>query len=74
MRGLFEKGLLPSAVHKEFLRQLRTECTDEMDYHLKMADRSIIPRRMDVNATYVRFTRYLVQEVFPKCLNGWKIK
>ena len=57
MKNLFISGLLPSAAHKEFMRQLKSECSDDLEYHLKLADRSIFPRRMDFNIAYGKFTK-----------------
>ena len=59
INSMFKNGLLPGAVHKELMRQLRSECKTDLEYHLKLADRSIIPRRMDFNTIYRQFTNDL---------------
>ena len=54
---LFENGLLPGAAHKELMRQVKSECENEEQYHIKVADRSQIPRRSDFNNIYRDFKR-----------------
>ena len=41
------------------LRQLRSECDNDLQYHLKLADRSTMPRRIDFNSIYGQFTKDL---------------
>ena len=57
IKELFSSGLLPGATHKELLRQLKSECQDDLEFHEKSADRSIIPRRPDINRLYGKFTQ-----------------
>ena len=57
IKGMFSNGLLPGAAHKEFMRRLRSECKDDLEYHLKLADRSRVPRRADFNTIYVSFNK-----------------
>ena len=33
VKQMFESGLLPGAAHRDSLRQLRSECKDELEYH-----------------------------------------
>ncbi|XP_028413943.1 uncharacterized protein LOC114536797 [Dendronephthya gigantea] len=54
---MFASGLLPGAAHREFLRQLRSECQDDMEYHQRLADRSEAPRRKDFNDIYSKFKK-----------------
>lgn len=57
IKQMFESGLLPGAAHREFLRQLRSECKDELEYHQQLADRSKAPRRKDFNDIYSLFKK-----------------
>lgn len=57
IRLLFERGLLPGSAYKELLRQLKSECSSDVEYHLRLSDRSIVPRRHDFNAIYGQFTK-----------------
>ncbi|CAB4029529.1 Hypothetical predicted protein [Paramuricea clavata] len=41
---MYASGLLPGAAHREFLRQLRSECQDDLEYHKRLSDRSEAPR------------------------------
>ena len=50
-------GLLAGAAHKDLIGQLRSECSDDQEYEIKLADRSIIPRRPDMNRLYGQFTK-----------------
>ena len=52
LEELFHVGLLPGAVHKELTRQIRSECSNDLQYEEKLADRAIIPRRPNVNRLY----------------------
>lgn len=35
---LYEHGLLPGAAYKELLRQLKCECSSDVEYHLKLSN------------------------------------
>ena len=63
IRKFFDAGLLPGAAHKDLIRQLRSECNSDEDYEEKLADRSIIPRRPDMNRLYGLFTK----DMFGSC-------
>ena len=52
---MFDNGLLPGAAYQEFLRQLRSECNTDLDYHKRLSDRSQAPRRKDFNDIYINF-------------------
>ena len=54
---LFESGSLPGAAHREYMRQTRTECSDDIEYHKRLSDRSIVPRRSDFNNFYSEFNK-----------------
>ena len=55
--GMFASGLLPGAAHREFLQQLRSECKNDLEYHIRLSDRSEAPRREDFNRIYYDFTK-----------------
>ena len=57
IKSLFADGLLPGAAYREMLRQLRSECDNDLQYHLKLPDRSTMPRRIDFNSIYGQFTK-----------------
>ena len=62
---LFEKGFTPSLAYKEMIRVLRTEVEDDAHFHVKMSDRSEMPRRSDFNFLYKLFnnSKYGTREV-----------
>ena len=39
------------------MRQLKSESSNDLEYHLKLADRSIVPRRMEFNIAYGKFMK-----------------
>ena len=47
IKELFEKGYSPSLAYKESIRELRLQCESDMDFHIKMSDRSRMQRRND---------------------------
>ena len=57
IKDLFNSGLLPGAAHREFLKHVRSTCKDDIEYHLKLSDRSAVPRRNDFNNIYGEFNR-----------------
>ena len=52
---LFASGMTPSQAYTEFIQSFRSSCNDDLDFHLKKADRSKCPRRTDFNALYIKF-------------------
>ena len=54
---LFKCGLLPGATHRVFMQQLRRKCNTEVEYHQKLASRSLVPRRKDFNNLYKEYNR-----------------
>ena len=54
---MFARGLLPGAAYREMMRQLRSECNDDLDYHRRLSDRSQAPRRKDFNNIYTEFKK-----------------
>ena len=59
INDMFSNGLLPGAAHKEFMRQLRCDCKDVIEYHLRLADQSKVPRRADFNYIYSSYNKKL---------------
>ena len=49
VKELLTADLLPSVVHKEIMRQLRSECTDNLEYQEKLASIPCIP---DINSLW----------------------
>ena len=57
IKEMFAGGLLPGAAYRELLRQLRSECKDDLEYHRRLSDRSQAPRRKDFNDIYTDFKK-----------------
>ena len=57
VRQLFDKNMTPSMAYYEYLRQLRTEVSSELEFHMKKADRSFCPWRRDFNSLYKRYCK-----------------
>ena len=53
---LFSSGLTRSQVYNEILRNLQRNCKDELNFHLKRADRSKCPRRRDFNSLFINYS------------------
>ena len=51
----FVQGFTPSLVHCEFMSELRPDCENELEFHLKKADRSLCPRRRNFNFLYRKY-------------------
>ena len=54
---MFNSGLLPGAAYREFLRQLKSECKDDLEFHKRFSDWSQAPRRKDFNDIYTNFKK-----------------
>ena len=52
IKEIYDRGLLPAAAYREVLRQLKTECKNNLEYHKKTSDRSQAPRRNDFYREY----------------------
>ena len=50
---MFASGLLPDASYRELLRQLRSECKDDLEYHRRLSDRSAALRRKNFNDMHI---------------------
>ena len=55
VHSLFEAGETPSTARQKFLRELKSMCKDEIDFHIKKADRSITPRQRDFRHIYEQY-------------------
>jgi hypothetical protein len=54
---LYEAGHTSSSARHQFMKDLRASCDDEVTFHMKKADRSIMPRRRDFGHLYRKFTK-----------------
>ena len=52
---LFSFGLTPSQDYNEFLKNLQGNSENELNFHLKKADRFKCSRRMDFNSLYIKY-------------------
>ncbi|XP_078702577.1 uncharacterized protein LOC144928219 [Branchiostoma floridae x Branchiostoma belcheri] len=52
---LFESGLTASTARQQFLKDLRDDCEDDLTFHQRKADRSIMPRKRDFSHLYEQF-------------------
>ena len=55
IKQLFQRSMTPSLAYYEFLQQLRANAINELDIHIKKADRSICPKRGDLNTLYKKY-------------------
>ena len=55
IKGMFENGYTPGLAYKELFKTLKSRCSDEIELHQNMADRSKIPMRRDFNKLYTEF-------------------
>ena len=46
---LFEKGYSSSLAYRELVREIKLDCANDVELHLKMSDRSKMSRRSDFN-------------------------
>ena len=49
IKQLFQGSMTPSMAYNEFLKQLRGNAINELDFHIKKADRSVSPRHRNFN-------------------------
>ena len=52
---LFSSGLTRSQLYNEILRNLQSNFKDELNFHLKKADRSKCPRRREFNSLFINY-------------------
>ena len=55
VHSLFEAGESPSTARQKFLRELKSMCKDEIDFHIKKPDCSITPRQRDFRHIYEQY-------------------
>ena len=51
----FSSGSTPSQACNDFLRSLQSNSEDELNFHLRKADRSKCPRRRYFNSLYIKY-------------------
>ena len=54
-KQLFQRSMTPSMACYEFLQQLTANAINELDFHIKKANRSICPRHRDFNTLYKNY-------------------
>ena len=52
---LYESGHTPSTARQQYVKEIREACTNDLEFHKKKADRSVVPRRRDFNYLYTQF-------------------
>jgi len=52
INDLFEIGYTPSLAYREFISVMKAETTNDFDFHIKMSNRSVMPRRSDFNLLF----------------------
>ena len=57
IRSLFDDNFTPGMAYREFLKEIKSNCSSELDYHMITADRSKVPRRNDFNNLYTDYVR-----------------
>ena len=54
---MFEQGETPSTARQQFLKELKSVCKDEIEFHMKKGDRSVTPRQRDFRHIYEQYGR-----------------
>ena len=54
---MYATGLLPASAYRELLRQLRSKGKDDLEYHQRLSDHSVAPRRKDFNDIYAELKK-----------------
>ena len=57
INDLFEKGYTPGLAYREFLREVKSCTTNDLEFHKQICDRSNFPRRTDYNYLYTEYNR-----------------
>ena len=52
---MFEQGETPSTARQQFFKELKSVCKDEIEFHMKKADRSVTPRQRDFRHIYEQY-------------------
>ena len=52
---LYESGHTRSTARQQYMKEIRETCTNDLEFHKKKADRSVVPRRRDFNSLYTQF-------------------
>ena len=53
---VYKQNILGLA-YREYLREIKMTCKDDLDYHMKIADRSVCPRRPDFNRLWSAYCK-----------------
>ena len=57
IKQMFENGYTPALAYNEFIKGIKQECSDSLEFHLKLADRSKVPSRRDFNNLFTEYKR-----------------
>ena len=57
IKTMYQNGFTPRLAFKEMYKEVTKQASDEIQVHLKIADRSIMPLRSDFNSLYTEFKR-----------------
>ena len=71
IRKMYEDGHTPSTARQKYLVDLRVHCKNDIEYHIKKADRSITPHRRDFRYIYEEFSLEKYGGKIGKCLKSW---
>ena len=54
---MYENGYTPGLAYKEFTKLVMKGSKDELEFHIRLADRSTVPRRRDFNNLFTEFNK-----------------
>ena len=54
---MFEQGETLSTAHQQFLKELKSACKDEIEFHVKKAYRSVTRRQREIRHIYEQYGR-----------------
>ena len=54
---MYENGYTPGLACKEFIKSVKKSCQNDLEFHLRLADRSAVPKRIDFNNLFTEFNR-----------------
>ena len=55
MKKLYESGETPCTARQVFQKKFQSSCSNDLDYHVKKADISVVPRRRDFCYMYQHY-------------------
>ena len=50
---LYEAGHTPATARQQYLTELKANCENDIDFHVKKADWSVTPRQRDISYIYI---------------------